>query len=347
MRKQLEKRLLEKGYRAVSVNRPGFTLFYHITPMGCFVLLLGYEPDGRLPLPEEYLRMKQNVLEMFRTQGISRVEFLALLCVRDLERAKLLSEMDPDCWLLDLCARELILYENQRGDMDGIRNLVEELLQQPEPGFLKKIYADNLVPWVSLSLVFVNSLLFFICIFTGDLLYRAGAFGIEHILRDGQWYRIVTAIFLHADVNHLVSNMLLLYFAGKIVEGYLDHARYAILYLLSGIIGNLFSACYELWNGFYDSIGASGAVFGILGMLLALVLFHHGRLQKITLSRMLLMLVLSVYNGATVENINNVAHIGGLFAGFFLTSLYLLIRLMSDRIRTKKRGERKRRTYEN
>lgn len=343
MRKQLEERLLAKGYRAVSTNRPQFTLFYRNTPSGCYVILLGCDLDRSALTSEIYLQMKQNILGMFRNQGISKVELLVLLCTGDLERVKALAAMDADCWLLDLCSRELILFENQKSDMDGIRTVVEELLQQPKPNLRKRIYGDERVPWVSLSLVAINCVLFLICVCTGEVLYREGAFGIDHILRNGEWYRIITAIFLHAGVNHLASNMLLLYFAGKIVEGYLGHAKYLILYLLSGIIGNLFSAYYELWTGYYDSIGASGAVFGILGMLLALVLFHHGRLQEITLSRMILMLALSVYNGATVENINNIAHIGGLFAGFFLTCIYLIIssRLNTFRARKTMREETK------
>lgn len=89
---------------------------------------------------------------------------------------------------------------------------------------------------------------------------------------------------------------------------------------------------YEWFTDFYNSVGASGAVFGIIGMLLALVLLHHGRLEQITTKRIVLMIVLSVYSGAASAEVNNMAHVGGLLTGFLLTLLIQRFLKVEERV---------------
>ena len=133
------------------------------------------------------------------------------------------------------------------------------------------------IPWCSAVLTAVNIVVFLACQFYGSILYPEGAFSILYLIRNGEYYRLVTAMFLHADISHLANNMILLYFGGEIVEKTVGRIRYLILFFLSGICGNLFSAVYELSTGsFYESIGASGAVFGLVGGLFYLVLAKKG-----------------------------------------------------------------------
>ena len=95
--------------------------------------------------------------------------------------------------------------------------------------------------------------------------------GVSSLDEHSGFYRLITAAFLHADVEHLLNNMLLLYCCGDVVERCLGKVRFLILYFGSAIFGNLLSAAYELSTGsFYESIGASGAVFGLTGALLFL-----------------------------------------------------------------------------
>ena len=133
-------------------------------------------------------------------------------------------------------------------------------------------------------------------------------------------------MFLHMDVGHLFSNMIVLYYVGEIVEQRLGHIFYALLYFCSGIAGGVLSMGYELLSGNYiSSVGASGAVFGVEGALLLLVILHHGRMQSMTLGRVAFVIAFSLYSGFTSTDINNAAHIGGLLMGFALAAVFCML----------------------
>ena len=191
------------------------------------------------------------------------------------------------------------------------------------------------IPWCSAVLTAVDIVVFLACQFYGSILYPEGAFSILYLIRNGEYYRLVTAMFLHADISHLANNMILLYFGGEIVEKTVGRIRYLILFFLSGICGNLFSAVYELSTGsFYESIGASGAVFGLVGGLFYLVLAKKGRAAGMSVQRMVLMIALSLYSGFQSVMVNNAAHLGGLLGGFLLAFLLCHVgRLPQERIR--------------
>lgn len=184
----------------------------------------------------------------------------------------------------------------------------------------------NNLPFISVILVIINVIIFLICTFTGNLLYNMGSVSAWDLMYE-EFYRLVTSMFLHADVHHLVNNMLLLLGIGYMIETELGHFRFGIYYIASGLCGNLLSAWMEIVNGeFVSSIGASGGVFGLDGMLLALVLFSGKRISGVTLPRLLFMIGYSLYSGFTAENIDNAAHIGGLIAGFVLAALFCVVR---------------------
>lgn len=175
------------------------------------------------------------------------------------------------------------------------------------------------------GLIAINIFLFIVSVFSGDLLYNEGAFSLRYLLQGKEWWRFITSMFLHADVDHLVGNMLMLYLAGELVERYVGKRRFVILYFFSGAAGSLFYALYEfLTKDYADSIGASGAVFGVVGALLVIVMRHRGRYGGITIGRMGFMLLYMIYMGFQTSNVNNAAHIGGLFGGILLTGIYML-----------------------
>lgn len=171
----------------------------------------------------------------------------------------------------------------------------------------------------TIGLIAVNILLFMISVLNGDLLYHEGAFSLRYILSGREWWRLIASMFLHADAAHLGGNMLMLYMAGELVEQYIGRWKFAVLYFMSGISGSLWYAAYEfLMNDYKDSIGASGAVFGVIGALLIIVVRHHGRYGDITAGRMGFMIAYMAYMGFRTPNVNNTAHIGGLLGGMIL-----------------------------
>lgn len=188
------------------------------------------------------------------------------------------------------------------------------------------------IPWCSAALTGINILVFGACHFWGDTLYDEGAFSVLYMLKGHDYYRLITSLFLHADIGHLANNMILLYFGGEIVEKTMGKARFLLLFFVSGICGNLLSAVYEMTaGGYYDSIGASGAVFGLIGGLLYLVIMGKGRAWQISVQRMVLMIALTLYSGFRSVRVNSAAHIGGLLSGFLLAFLLCNIGHIPDR----------------
>lgn len=139
-------------------------------------------------------------------------------------------------------------------------------------------------PWMNALLIIINVLVFIAGIAgRGDYgaMYRAGALYAPLLLKGQGFYRLITSVFLHADVSHLFNNMIVQFAGGGIVEKNIGHIRYGILYILCGIGGNLTSVVADWMTGQYGySIGASGAVFGVIGALIFLILKEASNLLR-------------------------------------------------------------------
>lgn len=172
-------------------------------------------------------------------------------------------------------------------------------------------------PYVSIILVAVNCIVFILCQILGESLYMKGYLGIRGILLDGEYGRFIWSMFLHNDLEHLFNNMIILLFMGAMLEKIVGHIPFGMLYFLSGIGGGMLSLLAKyVTNDWAVSLGASGAIFGLDGLLLAVVILLHDRVQEITPARVGIMIALSLYSGYTGENIDNAAHVGGLLVGF-------------------------------
>jgi len=130
---------------------------------------------------------------------------------------------------------------------------------------------------------------------------------------DGQWWRLVTAMFLHAGLLHIGFNLWVLFDLGPEVEGLFGISKYVVLYLVTGVFGYMLSL---LWSPMSLSIGASGAIMGLIGILIGAT-FHHGHLGKEYRS-MLWRWVIYIFIFGLFFNIDNAAHLGGLVSGFVL-----------------------------
>ena len=138
-------------------------------------------------------------------------------------------------------------------------------------------------------------------------------------IREGEWYRLITHMFLHGDIWHLGNNILLLFCLGNALEHYIGKISYVTIYFLGGILAGLGSIVYN--TGSTVSVGASGAVFSVVGAMAWLVVRNQGRLEGFTGPRMILFLLLSIYAGFVDQGVDNAAHIAGLIAGFLLAIL--------------------------
>lgn len=183
------------------------------------------------------------------------------------------------------------------------------------------------LPIVSGILVAVNVIVYLICTFTGNLLYNIGELDAAAVLLRGEYRRIIYSMFLHAGIDHLFNNMVILFFLGAMIERVTGHIQLLLIYLLSGIGANICSLLYKVMTmDSMASVGASGAIFGLDGVLLAWILLDRQAMPDVTPRRVLLMIVLSLYSGFTAHNIDNAAHVGGLLTGFAAGALLCALR---------------------
>jgi len=210
---------------------------------------------------------------------------------------------------------------------------------------------------VTLVILAMNIIGYILCTQMGEVVYNIGSMNAEKILVDKQYYRFVTSIFLHADINHIVSNMIYLVGLGQMIEQMIGHVRFAVLYLLSGLGAGMFSMLYAVLTGdIYDAVGASGAIFGLIGALAILVIIRDlrrrvrrreqdigpmavqpdmldaneqeflGAYDRISIGKLIFVVVYMIYSGARAERVDNAAHVGGLLSGLLIMALMNLIR---------------------
>lgn len=193
---------------------------------------------------------------------------------------------------------------------------------------------------VNAGIVAINILVFLLVDrFRGDSGYTErmleyGAMYWPYVKEDGQFYRLFTSMFLHFGITHLFNNMLILWFLGSYLERLIGNTsisarpkfssslKYLFLYLLSGVLAGLFSMEYNMVKGeIFVAAGASGAIFGVSGALLYIVLINRGHVEGLTIRQIILFVFLSMYAGFASSGVDNAAHVGGFLSGFVLAVL--------------------------
>ena len=167
---------------------------------------------------------------------------------------------------------------------------------------------------------------------------RWGGTGPQIILQ-GEWWRLVTAVFVHIGIIHIASNMYVFWGLGMMAERLLGRFNFLAVYLLTGIAGNVLTL---LLKPNIVGAGASGAIFGLAGLLISVLQFGRLSVPREQLAPLKKEVVkLALYNlliGAVVPGINNIAHLGGLIYGLLLGALYAWSSRLDGDARTKLQG---------
>ena len=135
------------------------------------------------------------------------------------------------------------------------------------------------------------------------------------LINNGQYYRLFTCMFLHSGILHIASNMYALYSIGGLAESIYGKKKYIVIYIASGIIASLFS--YVFSSGI--SVGASGAIFGILGAVLIIAHKLKRRIGTGLLKNIIFVIAINLFISFTIPNIDISAHAGGLIAGIIIS----------------------------
>ncbi len=167
---------------------------------------------------------------------------------------------------------------------------------------------------------------------SGEDLVRFGANFGPYTL-SGQWWRLLSCVFIHGGLLHIAFNMWCLWDLGRLAESIYGHLMFAAVYLITGLTSSLASI---FWNPFTLSVGASGAIFGIAGALIAAFYLGEFSLPRAAMSGMLRSVMLFVgYNlffGAIVARTDNAAHVGGLLMGLIMGALIAKLAPQQDAV---------------
>ena len=332
MLKQIEDLIINEGYNRIPSNKEELTVYLQEQLQFANVILLYDLRTGLFSQREICRSIKSQLIRQFMKRGYGGVHVLTLFCCEEEGEAKVLFEGDPFARVIECTKRRIVIPEGHVEDFYGLKNHLAKLLERDDT------FTDDVplreqdvahIPlrersYVNITLVAMNLLIFLICIFTGERIYDFGIMYAKAVVEKGRYYQILTSMFLHdpSSVDHIFGNMVLLYLIGDIVERKCGHFRYLVLYFVSGIMGNLFSLAYSyVQMDFVGSLGASGAVYGVVGALLWILICNRGRVEDITLVRTLFMIGYSLYLGFTSTNVNNAAHVGGILTGFVLAMM--------------------------
>ena len=180
------------------------------------------------------------------------------------------------------------------------------------------------IPIMTLVLLAANVLIYFYVemkgsSYDGEYMIQMGAVYDPCVLENHEYYRLITHFFLHFGFDHLFNNMISLVILGYSLEQVMGKIRFISLYFLSGILAGITSIVYNIYVGQETiSCGASGAIYGLMGALLVmLIVGNRGRLST-EVPRYLLYICVSIYSGMQDTSIDNAAHIGGFVAGVII-----------------------------
>lgn len=202
---------------------------------------------------------------------------------------------------------------------------------QPDPAtpdgaalFRFALFTQTPRVWVTPLLVALNVAVFLAMVATGVSLMSPSVesllkWGADYAPRTtaGEWWRLISNTFVHVGLVHIAMNMIGLWQIGGLVERLLGHRAFLLIYLVSGVCGSLASIT---WHPFVVSAGASGAVFGVYGVLMAYLVRHRGSIPREVLSQLqrnaIFFIGVNIVFGLQVKGIDMAAHIGGLLGGF-------------------------------
>lgn len=170
-------------------------------------------------------------------------------------------------------------------------------------------------PYITVSLIVIIGLIFLYSAFghSNEVVGYLGTQG--DLIRNGDLYRLLTGAFVHVDLLHILCNGYALYVIGSMTEGYYGRKKFIIIYLVSAITGALLSI--SMSSSF--SIGASGAIFGLLGALLYFGYHYRVYFGSVILARIIPVVIINLALGFMISSIDNFAHIGGLIGGFLIS----------------------------
>ena len=253
-----------------------------------------------------FLDLGGNVsLDEFKNDNVTAVEIKE---DEDIKKNKLLKSIFPDL------AKKIRFSEEGVALFVKVTNDINKHNQEDHKKAVDVFKPKK--PIVTYTLIIINLLAFFIPLLIGNSEYVYNHFAsFGPFIKMGEYYRLLTATFLHANIAHLLFNMYALWIIGMQLESFIGKTRFLIVYLFSAIAGSLLSVIVT-FNAV--SVGASGAIFGLLGALLYFGYHYRVYLSSVIKSQIIPVIIINLVLGFILPGVDNAAHIGGLIGGVLM-----------------------------
>lgn len=266
-------------------------------------------------IKKKTLNYKLNVLSIFTDLGDSvkltsqeDIDCINIKNEEDLKKYNFIYETFPD-------VNEKLKHDEKGMELFAKITTDINKKSKEEVDKMNKIFKSN-TPVLTIMLITINVLIFLYGLFfdKNSMLINNFALYAPYV-RGGDYYRLISSSFLHVSLFHLLVNMYSLYIIGSQIENFFGKTKYIVIYLFSAIMGSLFSMLFT--RGV--SIGASGAIFGLLGAMLYFGYFYRIYLGNTITSQILPVILINLLIGFSSSSIDNFAHIGGLVGGIIIT----------------------------
>ncbi len=236
------------------------------------------------------------------------------LCIKiteenDIKKNKLVSEIFPDLNnKMKFTEKGAELFMKITGDINKHN--------QEDARKVEKVFKAKF-PMITYCLIAINLIVFVVPLIFGEQQQILEALCVHGpSVRAGQYYRLLTGAFVHSGLMHLAFNCYTLYVIGSQIESFLGKAKYLVIYFISALFASLMSI---IFNGNVASVGASGAIFGVMGALLYFGYHYRVYLGNVMRSQIVPLVLVNLLLGFAMEGIDNAAHIGGLIGGALIT----------------------------
>jgi rhomboid protease GluP len=243
--------------------------------------------------------------------GSKRMEVVSLYEDKDILNNELLNQKFPDI-------SNKVTYNEEGVELfvkitNDINTKNKTDAERADEVFRKKL---PIITYILIGISVIMFLLQFLFNMNEDLINKYALYG-PYVRDFKEYYRLITSGFLHADIFHILFNMYALYVLGSQLESYLGKYKYTIVYFFSLILGSLMSITFSGTNSY--SIGASGAIFGLMGSLVAFGYYYRVYLGEVLKNQIIPLIIVNLLLSVTIPGIDVFAHIGGLIAGFLIT----------------------------
>ena len=269
--------------------------------------------------PNNVLSVQSQIIGL----GAQAQDILYIVVTEDTARDRMLTQLSGvNVWLVDARTGRLMVFDRQPDDFYGLRRGLEASINSTRTARINRARNASNWPWVTIAIIAVNVIVFFITAFGGDVMsgsymVSVGADFSPYVILEGQWWRLITCMFLHFGFRHLAGNMVSLALYGISLERAVGKWKFLAIYMLSGLFSSLASCLFHYFTHDYVvSAGASGAIYGLIGLMIVATIKSRGRIGSSGMIYRLGIVALFIfYSNFISSGVDVAAHIGGLVFG--------------------------------